>query len=263
MIAILSFQASPWINLWHPSMAKNNLERVLWTIGAPIIRLERITTNSERKAGTAASGGSRDRRRANSENGDHSFLSLYLSSSCSRRATIRAVVEQLTMPPSTLHLDSSSLPISSMQSTDHTNPSEHPAPSKREKVWFKSTKKLIVEGEGQDEVIKVWFKSEPLNRSFTWRVVQLQLSTQSHDQGFVDDSSRGNFTWFEIALFPDSEATEPRRGPDGAQLVWKSHNNQLANSKGTLHFGTIFDRRSELLSLLNVCLPSIAHWQIP
>ncbi|KAK7434582.1 hypothetical protein VKT23_020118 [Stygiomarasmius scandens] len=118
--------------------------------------------------------------------------------------------------------------------------------------WLVSTDSCEIRGTSEDVASEIWFKSKPVTDSFCYRVTQLQLCTDSRDQGFADDKSKGNWTWFEIVILPDEQATEPRRNKDGKELAWISHNNQLANQDSTMHFGAIFDRRCELLVNLEV-----------
>jgi hypothetical protein len=119
--------------------------------------------------------------------------------------------------------------------------------------WIKSDSPRNVCGTDDRIESKIWFKSKPVDRNFCYRVAQLQLCTESMDQGWVSDGTHGSWSWFEIVILPDEEATEPRTSEDGKKLVWRSHNNRLATQKTTTHFGVIFDRRSQLLSHLQVC----------
>jgi hypothetical protein len=54
----------------------------------------------------------------------------------------------------------------------------------------------------------------------------VQLFTESHDQGFCDDEAAGTWTWFELAIMENADATAPRE-KDGIQLSWVSHKNVL------------------------------------
>jgi hypothetical protein len=102
----------------------------------------------------------------------------------------------------------------------------------------------------------IWFKSKPVSREFCYRVTQLQLCTDSRDQGWVDDRSLGNWTWFDLVILPDEEATEPKKTKHGKDMAWRSHNNQLGNQT-TRHYGAVFDRRSELLANFEVALHAL------
>ncbi|KDQ16906.1 hypothetical protein BOTBODRAFT_219380 [Botryobasidium botryosum FD-172 SS1] len=100
---------------------------------------------------------------------------------------------------------------------------------------------------------KLWFKSEPVDRSFCYRVAQLQLVTDSHDQGWISEESvyLGSWSWFEVVILADANATEPRfKGK--RELKWRSHNNRIGVPDKSRHFGIVFDRRGELLDDLEV-----------
>ncbi|KAG8999253.1 hypothetical protein FRB94_006341 [Tulasnella sp. JGI-2019a] len=98
-------------------------------------------------------------------------------------------------------------------------------------------------------VRQVWFKSEPLDRSIIYRLAQIQLVTKSRDQGWVDDDVRnaGSWSWFEVAIYADKDATSPRTRHNGELLQWKSHHNAFALPATTKHYGLVFDRRGQLL----------------
>lgn len=58
------------------------------------------------------------------------------------------------------------------------------------------------------------------------RIDRLQLVAESHDQGFADDESAGNWTWLEVAIFESEMDTAPKI-KDGVELVWISHPNHF------------------------------------
>lgn len=97
----------------------------------------------------------------------------------------------------------------------------------------------------------VWFKSKPLRNSFCHHVIQLQLSTDSHDQGWVSDAKEGSWSWFEVAIF-ENEHSSTAKVLDGRKLSWRSHANPIGEKAFSRNFGTIFDRRSEILDDLEV-----------
>ena len=108
---------------------------------------------------------------------------------------------------------------------------------------------------------KIWFKSKPVKRDFCYRVTQLQLCTDSCDQGNADDKRAGSWTWFELVILADENSDEPKKSKEGKELVWRSHRNRLANDKSpTRHFGAVFDRRSELLANFEVRCLSNFGW---
>ncbi|KAJ7241094.1 hypothetical protein C8J57DRAFT_1085343 [Mycena rebaudengoi] len=109
-----------------------------------------------------------------------------------------------------------------------------------------STTSLQVDGRSNDNVSKVWFKSEPLTRSVVYHLAQLQLWTDSRDQGFVDDANAGSWSWFEVCILADEKVTEPKK--KGNRIFsWKSHGNNIGVEKESRYFGVVFDRRGELL----------------
>ena len=107
---------------------------------------------------------------------------------------------------------------------------------------------------------EVWFKSQPLTLQFCRRVFQLQLSTYSHDQGFVGNRSAGSWSWFEVAIFENEHATEPRKNDGDKVLSWRSHANRIGVKDPSMSFGIIFDRRSELLDDLEVSRSLTFTW---
>ena len=102
-----------------------------------------------------------------------------------------------------------------------------------------------------DVASEIWFKTDPLNRKFCYRALQLQLITQSRDQGYANDTSAGSWSWFEILILENSSSTTPRV-KENKELVWRSHCNNLALFETTQHFGMLFDRRHELLNSIEV-----------
>jgi hypothetical protein len=111
----------------------------------------------------------------------------------------------------------------------------------------------VVWGETDAIETELWFKTDPLDRAFCYRATQLQLWTDSHDQGAADDASAGAWTWFELVILEDENATEPLV-KDGKEMVWRSHFNRLNAPDGGVarHYGVIFDRRAEILDAVEV-----------
>ncbi|KAH6902475.1 acyl transferase/acyl hydrolase/lysophospholipase [Coprinopsis sp. MPI-PUGE-AT-0042] len=121
-------------------------------------------------------------------------------------------------------------------------------------AWLQSEAPCIPVAANDDQVAtRIWFKSKPIDRKFCFRVTQLQLATDSKDQGYVMDKKAGSWTWFELVILQDEASNEPKKSKDGKELVWRSHSNRLGNDTSTTrHFGAVFDRRSELLMNLEV-----------
>jgi hypothetical protein len=119
-----------------------------------------------------------------------------------------------------------------------------------------STERCSVISTSNKVATKLWFKTGPLNRDFCYRAIQLQLWTDSHDQGRAGDPKAGSWSWFEIVLFADESATDPIVR-DGKEMVWKSHFNRLdSGSDFARHYGIIFDRRQEIFDALQVSASS-------
>lgn len=114
----------------------------------------------------------------------------------------------------------------------------------------------VIGGPGDTVNRSIWFRTNPLDRSFCHSIAQLQLITDSRDQGTVDDDSKGSWSWFELAIFADGQATEPRV-KNNAELVWLSHINNVAAKDRSQNFGVVFDRRHDLLNELEVRDPRI------
>jgi hypothetical protein len=119
-----------------------------------------------------------------------------------------------------------------------------------------------VEGDSLGDLVsKIWFRTGPLDNTFIYRAAQLQLSTDSHDQGWVDNKDAGAWSWFELVILPDEKSTEPVVR-DGKELVWRSHSNRLGSNQPTRHFGLVFDRRQEILDTLEVSDPDFKQVNI-
>jgi hypothetical protein len=99
----------------------------------------------------------------------------------------------------------------------------------------------------------LWFKTARLDRTFCNRVIELQLSTVSKDQGRPDDPSAGLWSWFDIAILPHVDATEPVTVNDN-KLVWRSHGNMWFKPEepAQRQFGLVFDRHHDILNFLQV-----------
>jgi hypothetical protein len=134
----------------------------------------------------------------------------------------------------------------------------------------RSSSACRVEATSETLVSQIWFKSDPIDRLFLYRAVQLQLQTDSRDHGNSSTTATtatttetagggggggGGWSWFELVVFRDKDATEPLER-DGKLLAWRSHGNRTdpldtANSVSR-HFGVVFDRRQALLDILEV-----------
>lgn len=118
------------------------------------------------------------------------------------------------------------------------------------KTLAESTSALRVYADDNQYLKETWFKSQPVDQSFCYRVAQLQLWTDSRDQGWVSSPKAGSYSWFEVAIFEDENSTAPKM-KDDRELSWRSHENSLTIGTSR-HFGTVFDRRAEILDDLEV-----------
>lgn len=113
-------------------------------------------------------------------------------------------------------------------------------------------KPCVVRADSNELRRKIWFKTEPVTREFCYRVAQIQLCTNSRDQGWASSDQDASWSYFDVAILENSEATTPKI-KDGNELAWHSHHNRLAVAESSTYFGTVFDRRSGLLNDLEVC----------
>lgn len=122
------------------------------------------------------------------------------------------------------------------------------------KIIASSSEACVVEATSDDTSSSLWFKTQPLDRTFCYRAIQLQLQTDSTDQGHDDSLARGRFSWFELAIY-DNDAAEQPKNRDGKPCVWSSHWNRTDPQDTddiSRHFGYVFDRRHEIFGALKV-----------
>jgi hypothetical protein len=79
----------------------------------------------------------------------------------------------------------------------------------------------VVEASSPESVSKVWFRSNPIDRTFVYRAIQLQLQTDSSDHGHDDGLTAGQWSWFEVVIFETPDAIEPKE-----EHVWRNHWNR-------------------------------------
>ncbi|CCA70336.1 hypothetical protein PIIN_04275 [Serendipita indica DSM 11827] len=75
--------------------------------------------------------------------------------------------------------------------------------------------------------------------------LHLQLTTKSHDQGWVDNPDAGNWTWFEVFVQKGGYKSDE-------VYCWKTHNNKLGSYETSELEGPIFDPVHPIWSHLDV-----------
>ncbi|KAI9935105.1 hypothetical protein ASPWEDRAFT_31438 [Aspergillus wentii DTO 134E9] len=108
--------------------------------------------------------------------------------------------------------------------------------------------KQIVATDG-DIKAEVWFRTPALTADTIRSIHSLQLYVESHDQGYADDESAGNWTWFEIAIL-ENESAETAKINKGVELVWLSHRNNFLTRKYEWKNGGVYDESHPILSHL-------------
>ncbi|KAF5650755.1 phospholipase [Fusarium sp. NRRL 52700] len=124
-----------------------------------------------------------------------------------------------------------------------------PADALDGKYGIRSAESGYVESHGSDIESKTWFKTPPLDGKTIQRLHSIQLITDSHDQGWCSDRASGNWTWFEISIFENADATEPRI-KDVVQLTWESHKNELESNDFVQLEGALFPEDHDIFRLL-------------
>ncbi|KAF5360891.1 hypothetical protein D9756_004636 [Leucocoprinus leucothites] len=104
----------------------------------------------------------------------------------------------------------------------------------------KSSNPCLVKAENGEAISQVWFKSKPVDRLFCYRAAQLQLLTDSKDQGCTeaDFLNPGFWSWFEVVILPDGPQTLRGRRTEETCL--------------NRFYGKVFDRREEILDILEI-----------
>ncbi|KAG8700205.1 hypothetical protein FRC09_006109 [Ceratobasidium sp. 395] len=89
-------------------------------------------------------------------------------------------------------------------------------------------------------VSKIWFTTPPLDKNTIKHLSEVQLFTDSSDEGWANDKSE-SYSWFElVVLGPDSET--PLR-QDNLDLAWKSHDNPIGIDNDKILDGHVFRRQ--------------------
>ncbi|XXH02875.1 hypothetical protein Hte_009263 [Hypoxylon texense] len=127
---------------------------------------------------------------------------------------------------------------------------EHQPPAFNTRYVIKSEGGASVKASDQETQTKTWFKSPPLTAQTIRLIRAVKLFAESHDQGFVDKLNQGNWTWIQLAIFDNDEATSPRKGRDGQELVVISHSNDVNSKQYKWLQGETFDTSRSFLKLL-------------
>jgi len=95
---------------------------------------------------------------------------------------------------------------------------------------------------GSEVTRESWFTTQPWTRTMLTNAARMQLVTISRDQGFCDNPSQGNWSWFEIEIMQmDKETPTPKTHPEtGQPLRWTSHHNVLGNREDSKREGEVF-----------------------
>ncbi|KAG8792629.1 hypothetical protein FRC12_005408 [Ceratobasidium sp. 428] len=93
-------------------------------------------------------------------------------------------------------------------------------------------------------VSKIWFATPPLDKNTIDHLSEVQLFTNSSDQGWADDKSC-SWSWFDlVVLGPDSEAPLQQ---NNYELAWRSHGNPVGIDNDEVLDGPVFQRKDSLL----------------
>ncbi|KAG9124603.1 hypothetical protein FRC07_010982 [Ceratobasidium sp. 392] len=81
-----------------------------------------------------------------------------------------------------------------------------------------------------DGAAEVWFTTPPLDEEYIANIAEIQLITESKDQGWVDSAANAGHSRFELAILATPESKQPRMH-NGTPLTWISHCNPLAGKE--------------------------------
>ncbi|KAF8607334.1 hypothetical protein BDV93DRAFT_520202 [Ceratobasidium sp. AG-I] len=123
---------------------------------------------------------------------------------------------------------------------------------------------MIVPSRGPEEKVP-WFRTAPFTSEILGRVTSFQLSTDSHDQGWVDDPSAGSYTWYQIRVINPHTHPEGKLRENGSSAVWDSHRNRVGNFNSEFYRGMLFDAEHEIFKYLRAgdCLEVTANAMCP
>ena len=141
----------------------------------------------------------------------------------------------------------------------------------RPKIAIQNTTDVEVSATDATIQRKVWYITDPFTTDALTNIATVHVVTQSKDQGWVSDSERGSWSWFEIAVagppaFSGQSAMDRiRKRDDGTLLSWFSHSNPLGGKDYTINKGKFFTQQCELWNFVqdNDSLAIIACAQYP
>lgn len=114
------------------------------------------------------------------------------------------------------------------------------------RIWFKSPVCLFSINWNSQSLLM-----QPLEQDTIRLINGVKLFAESHDQDWCGDDEQGNWTWFEIAILENEDATAPRM-VGNEELVKLSHMNSFRSSDYTWQGGQVFTMDDEFLSSLEV-----------
>ncbi|KAK6347586.1 hypothetical protein TWF718_005424 [Orbilia javanica] len=93
---------------------------------------------------------------------------------------------------------------------------------------------------------EVWFRSPALDEVTIRKIDSIQLFAESHDQGFASNDDLGNWTWFELGIYANEGAEQPR-SKNGIDLIWRSHYNNFKSAEYKWCEGDLFKETHDLV----------------
>ncbi|KAG9119619.1 hypothetical protein FRC07_005285 [Ceratobasidium sp. 392] len=111
---------------------------------------------------------------------------------------------------------------------------------------YSSIGPCYVRSQDHSVVSKLWFTTPPLDETTIQQLSEVQLFTESSDQGWADDKS-WSYSWFELVVLGSHTDTEPLKR-NGYELAWRSHANPVGVQNNEILEGSVFDRGHALLS---------------
>ncbi|KAG9127484.1 hypothetical protein FRC07_013162 [Ceratobasidium sp. 392] len=119
---------------------------------------------------------------------------------------------------------------------------------------------LVVPSRGPEVAIP-WFQTAPIPVEKHNQIIGVQLSTFSHDQGWVGDPTAGSWSWYQIQIVIDEASRLRGKARWADPMSWVSHRNRMASPQSEYHRGQFFGASHEMLSVLQAgdCLEITAN----